>query len=77
MKHVCIGTLNHFDSNRISIVLEEHKIDFFFKSSYESSLQSGWMAPGSSFNEKLLFVDEIQFLKTKKLLENYIIDWSQ
>jgi hypothetical protein len=29
MKHVCIGALNHFDSNRISIVLEEHKIDFF------------------------------------------------
>tara|TARA_B100001250_G_scaffold278207_1_gene240667 strand:- start:874 stop:1104 length:231 start_codon:yes stop_codon:yes gene_type:complete len=76
MDYVCIATLNHFDSHRISIVLEKNKIDFFFKSPYESSLQSGWMVPGSSFNEKLLFVDQSQSKKTQKLLEKYIIDWS-
>tara|TARA_B100001250_G_C19654810_1_gene724346 strand:+ start:155 stop:388 length:234 start_codon:yes stop_codon:yes gene_type:complete len=76
MQYVFIGTINHFDFDRISTILTENKIQFFIKSAHHSSLQSGWMMPGTSFNEKILFVDNLKVRETKKILKQYIIDYS-
>ena len=76
MQYVLIGTINHFDFDRISTILTENKIQFFIKSAYHSSLQSGWMMPGTSFNEKILFVDNLKVRETKKILKQYIVDYS-
>ncbi len=76
MKHVWIANVNHFDSHRISELLVQHKIDFFFKDSHESSLQSGWMVPGSSSNERMLYVDELKETESQEIIKKYMNDYS-
>ena len=76
MKSVYISRLNHFDSYRIAELLEQHKIEFFFKDSQESSLQSGWVDPGSSFNERMLFVDQSRQNGAQEIIQKYITDYS-
>ena len=74
MKHIFIATINYFDFNRISNILKQNKIDFYIKSSFDSCLQSGWMNPGSSFNEKMLFVDRSKQSAARQVLKEYLDD---
>lgn len=40
-----------------------------------SSVTAGWVTPGSSFNEKMLFVNELKVNEAKKILKKYIEDY--
>ena len=75
MKHVFLANINHFDLHRIGTLLTKKKIEFFVKTSYESSVTAGWMSPGASFNEKILFVDELKLDEARKVLKKQIEDY--
>ncbi len=74
MEHILLGYINQFDLHRIEILLKQNKIDFFIKSSYESSLTAGWINPGSSFNEKMLFVEKKKINEAKNIIKKHIED---
>jgi len=75
MRHVFISNINYFDLSRIESLLNKNKIEFFIKSPYMSSVTAGWVTPGSSFNEKMLFVNELKVNEAKKILKKYIEDY--
>ena len=73
MKYTLLSSsIKYFDTAIIEDILKKNKIDFFFKSSYESSVQAGWMTPGSSFNEKMLFVDSSKLDESEAVLNKYL-----
>ena len=73
MKYTLLSSsIKYFDTAIIEDILKKNKIDFFFKSSYESAVQAGWMAPGSSFNEKMLFIDSSKLYEAEAVLNKYL-----
>jgi hypothetical protein len=73
MKYTLLSSsIKCFDTAIIEDILKKNKIDFFFKSSYKSAVQAGWMTPGASFNEKMLFVDSIKLDKAEAVLNKYL-----
>jgi len=71
MEHVLIAHVNHFDVKEIENILIENKISFFFKTPHESSIMAGWITPGTSLNEKSLFVDKKKLDIVKKKLSGF------
>tara|TARA_B100000427_G_scaffold232551_1_gene195654 strand:- start:123 stop:344 length:222 start_codon:yes stop_codon:yes gene_type:complete len=71
MEHVLILYVNQFDVPKIENILIEHKVSFFFKTPNESSIMAGWVTPGTSFNEKSLFVEKSKLDLVKKLLSDF------
>jgi len=76
MRHVLFTNVNNFDLPIIEKVLKKNKISFFIKSTYESSINAGWMTPTASFNEQMLFVDAQKLDKVKQILGQYIRDYN-
>jgi len=74
MKYIFITNINYFDLTNIEILLKKNQIYFYVKSPYSSSIVAGWAVPGYSFNDKMLFVNELQLKKAQKILKKYIID---
>ena len=73
MKYTLLSSsIKYFDTAIIEDILKKNKIDFFFKSSYESAVQAGWMTPGSSFNEKMLFIDSSKLDEAEAVLNKYL-----
>ena len=75
MDYVLLSTMNHFDFDNLSIVFKKNKIKFFYKSCLQSSLEAGWALPGSSFNEKMIFVHQSDLKSAKKILATYLTDY--
>jgi len=74
MRSVFLANVNNVDMPIIENILVKNKINFFIKDLHESSLNAGWISPGVSFNERMLFVNATQFKKAKNLLMDYISD---
>ena len=72
MKHVFLASISFIEMPLVESILKFHKISFFVKDTYENSVQAGWMTPGVSFQEKMLFVDEKKLNRTQKLLKKHI-----
>ena len=75
MDYALLATVNHFDFHNLSIVFKKNKINFFHKSCFQSSLDAGWALPGSSFNEKMIFVYQSDLKIAKKILATYLTDY--
>ena len=71
MSHILIAYVNHFDVQEIESILIENKISYFFKTPHESSIMAGWITPGTSLNEKSLFVDKKKLDIVKKKLSRF------
>lgn len=74
MKYIFVTSINYFDLTNIESILKKNQIDFYIKSPFSSSVLAGWSNPAYSFNEKMLFVNELKIDKVKKILEKYIKD---
>ena len=72
MKYTLIAAINQFNIPIVESILQEYDIDFFFKTSYDSSVIAGWAAPAVSFNEKTLFIETKKIALGRKLLREYI-----
>ena len=72
MNYIFLKNINAFDAHIIEDILKNNNVDFFFKNPYESSVNAGWVAPGTSFNEKKLFVVESKLSFTKEILRKFL-----
>tara|TARA_B100000427_G_C14964514_1_gene358235 strand:+ start:118 stop:342 length:225 start_codon:yes stop_codon:yes gene_type:complete len=74
MKHVFLANISFIETPLVESLLKSNKINFFLKKTYEGSVNAGWMTPGGSFQETMLFVDETELKNAQKLLKKYIND---
>ena len=72
MEHIFISYINHFDAQKIESILIKNEVSFFFKTPNNSSIIAGWVTPGSSFNEKSLFVEKSKLNLVNLILSNYL-----
>ena len=75
MQYIFLSNISSFDIVKIKTVFVAHSIEFIIKDLYQSSLAGGWVAPGSTFNEKTLFVNSTKFDAAKLLFEKHITNY--
>mgnify|MGYP006133010997 CR=1 FL=1 len=72
MEYIFISYINHFDAQKVESILINNEVSFLFKTPHDSSIMAGWVSPGSSFNEKSLFVEKGKLNLVNSLLSDYL-----
>jgi len=72
MEYIYLTSISHFDIIKVENIFSKNNIEFIIKNPYESSLAGGWITPGSSLNEKTIFVNSVKFKDAKILFKKHI-----